>query len=63
MEGFEGAGSFWAYRMMTDGTHSAIAVGDRITDEDGLVYEVRGKSISEDLTGIHHQYLLVIKHT
>lgn len=47
--GFDGAGSFTAYRMMTDGNHEAIAIGDRVTDENGNIYEVRSKSISDDM--------------
>ena len=33
VSGFDGAGSFTAYRMMTDGNHEAISIGDRIVDE------------------------------
>lgn len=40
VEGFEGQGAFLAFRMMTDGNHSAVYVGDRITDDSSVVYEV-----------------------
>lgn len=59
---YDGAGSFTAYRMMTDGTHTTIDVGDRITDENNNIYEVRAKSISDDIMGVHHQYILIIKY-
>lgn len=49
VQGFDGAGSFTAYRMMTDGNHETIAIGDRVTDENGNIYEVRAKSISDDM--------------
>jgi hypothetical protein len=58
-EGFDSEGSFFAHRMLTDGTHTAIAIGDRVTSDDGKQYDVRGKAIYDDITGIHHQYLLV----
>lgn len=58
-EGFDNDGSFYAHRMMTDGNHASIVAGSRITDDLGKQYDVRGKSISKDLTGTHHQYLLV----
>jgi len=62
VQGYDGAGSFTAYRMFTDGSHETISIGDRVTDEDDNVYEVRSKSISNDLTGVHHQYILIIKY-
>lgn len=62
MPGFDGAGSFTAYRMMTDGDHKKISIADRIIDEAGNTYEVRAKSISDDVMGVHHQYILIIKY-
>lgn len=59
---YDGSGSFTAYRMMTDGNHETIAIGDRVTDENGNIYEVRAKSISDDIMGVHHQYILIIKY-
>jgi hypothetical protein len=59
---FDGAGSFTAYRMMTDGDHCDISINDRVVDECGATYEVRGVSPSEDLTGTHNQYLLIKKY-
>ncbi len=44
--------------MLTDGGHTDINIGDRIEDDRGTIYEVRGKSIWDDITGVHHQYLL-----
>jgi hypothetical protein len=58
--GFDGAGSFFAYRMLTNNNHQAIAIGDRIADGT-LTYEVRGVSPFSDLTGDHNQYLLIVK--
>lgn len=46
--------------MLTDGVHSDINIGDRIEDDKGSTFEVRGKSIWDDITGVHHQYLLTI---
>lgn len=45
--------------MMTDGSHDEIKIGDRIIDENAKEYDVRAKAVSEDLTGIHHQYLII----
>jgi hypothetical protein len=58
--GFDGAGSFFAYRMFTDNNHQSIAIGDRINDGT-LTYEVRGVSPFSDITGEHNQYLLIVK--
>ena len=44
-EGFDGESSFMLHRMMTDGNHEAIAIGDRITDDLGRQFDVRGKSV------------------
>ncbi len=41
VQGFDGAGSFTGYRMFTDGDHETISIGDRVTDEDRNVYEVK----------------------
>lgn len=61
-EGIDNQGSWIVYRMMTNGTHTDIVIGDRITDDQSNTYEVRGKAISKDLTGTHHQYILVVKY-
>lgn len=61
--GFDGAGSFTAYRMMTDWNHETIAIGDRVADENSNIYEVKTKSISDDMMWVHHQYILIIKYT
>ena len=61
--GFDNQPSFFAYRMLTDGNHATIRIGDEVTDDLANVYTVRGKSISQDLTGTHHQYLLIIAVT
>lgn len=61
VSGFDGAGAFLAFRMMTNGAHQGISIGDKIVDEASVEYEVRGKAISNDLTGVHHQYTLVVK--
>ena len=61
LPGFDGNASFMVYRMLTDGNHSAISIDDRIVDENDIVYEVKGKSVSDDMTGIHHQYILLLK--
>lgn len=59
IDGFDGEGAIFAHKMLTDGNHAAIAIGHRITDDTGKQYDVRGKAVSKDLTGTHHQYLLV----
>lgn len=60
LQGIENQPNFLLYKMMTDGQHTTIAMGDRIEDTNGKIYEVRTPaSVSDDLTGIHHQYLLV----
>lgn len=62
--GYEGQPNFRAFRMMTDGDHDAIEFHDRVTDQDGVQYEVVAPpSISDDITGKHHQYLLVVQET
>lgn len=63
ISGFDNQPAFLAYRMLTDGDHTAIKVGDRISDGTNT-YEVRTPpAISNDLTGKHHQYLLIIQQT
>lgn len=57
--GLDGEGAFFIHKMLTDGSHAAILVGDRITDDTSKQYDVKGKSISKDLTGTHHQYTIV----
>lgn len=57
--GFDSAPSFLSYRMMTNGNHETINIGDRVTDEADIVYEVKGKSIHSSLVGTHHQYLII----
>jgi hypothetical protein len=59
VEGFDNQGSIFPHKMLTDGNHGAILIGDRITDDTGKQYDIRGKSIFKDLTGTHHQYTLV----
>lgn len=56
--GFQGDPAFYASRMMTDGNHATIDIGDRVTDDLGHVFDVRGKSVHASLVGSHHQYLL-----
>ena len=62
VESLDAAGSFRGFRMMTNGNHEEIEIGDNITDEDGNTYSITGKAISKDITGIHHQYLMVQKY-
>ena len=55
---FDSAGSFLAYRMMTNGDED-ILLWDRITDENGKEYIVKSPaSVSNDLTWKHAQYIL-----
>lgn len=49
LHGFDNNASFMVYRMMTDGLHKTIKINDRIVDENDVVYEVKGKSISNDM--------------
>jgi len=59
ISGFDSAPSFLSYRMMTNGNHTEILIGDKVTDENGIVYEVKWKSVHSSLVGTHHQYLLI----
>lgn len=56
--GYEGDPAFYAHKMLTEGNHATIDIGDRITDDLGHSYDVRGKSVHRSLVGTHHQYLL-----
>lgn len=58
LAGIDDSPDFYAYKMLTDGGHTDINIGDRIEDDRGTIYEVRGKSVWDDITGVHHQYLL-----
>ncbi len=58
--GFENMPTALTYRMFTDGTHTAIAVGDQVNDGTNTYQVVTPAAVSDDLTGIHHQYLLII---
>lgn len=44
--------------MMTEGNHVTIDIGDRVTDNTGLSFDVRGKAVHSSLVGTHHQYIL-----
>lgn len=60
--GYEGQPNFLAFRMMTDGEHDPILYQDRIIDQDSVQYEVVAPpSKSNDITGAHNQYLLVLQ--
>ena len=52
-------GATFLHKMLTDGNHATIGIGDRITDDTGKQYDVQGKSTYKDLTGTHHQYDIV----
>jgi len=41
VSGFDSAPSFLSYRMMTSGNHTEILIGDKVIDENGIVYEVK----------------------
>jgi hypothetical protein len=56
--GFDGEASFFFHRMMTSANHAAISIGDRVTDDKGKAYDVKGASVFDDFTGKHGQYLL-----
>ena len=43
--------------MMTDGSHTAIVVGDRVNDGT-YTYDVRGAKKHRSLVGDSHQYIL-----
>lgn len=58
LAGIDDSPDFYAHKMLTDGVHEAIEIGDKIEDDKGNKFEVRGKSVWDDMTGIHHQYLL-----
>lgn len=57
--GFDNEGAWKLYRMLTDATHTAILVGDKVIDDQGKTYEVKGAEEFDDLTGKHNQYLIV----
>lgn len=59
--GMDAQPAFFAFRMMTDGEHSDILIGDRIEDDAGDTYEVRGMVKHDSIVGAHHQYILA-KH-
>ena len=59
---YDGSGSFFAYRMLTKGNHETINVNDRVVDEDSVTYTVKGKSTFKDMTGTHHQYIMIVTH-
>lgn len=44
--------------MLTEGNHDTIDIGDRVTDDLGHTFDIRGKSVHGSLVGTHHQYLL-----
>lgn len=58
MSGYDNQPSFYAHRMFTEGNHVLIDIGDRITDDTGRSYDVRGKSVHSSIVGTHHQYLI-----
>lgn len=56
--------SLLTFRMFTNGDHTTvIAVGDRISDGTNTYEVTTPAAISEDLTGLHHQYLLTLQQT
>lgn len=57
VQSFDGQWAFYAYRMMTDGSHTAIVVGDRVNDGT-YTYDVRGAKKHRSLVGDSHQYIL-----
>lgn len=57
--GFDNEGAWKIYRMLTDATHIDIFVGDKLTDDQGKTYEVKGTEAFDDITGKHNQYLIV----
>lgn len=56
--GYDGQPSFYGYKMLTEGNHTTIDIGDRVTSDDGKSYDIRGKSVFDSMVGKHHQYLL-----
>lgn len=59
IDGSDNQGAFFVHKMLTDGTHATITMNDRITDDLGNQFDVRGKSTFSDMTGQHHQYVLL----
>lgn len=59
VKGIDAQGSFTPYRMMTDGTHTALEIGDRVSDGT-LTYDVRGKTAYDSIAGVSHQYILTV---
>lgn len=49
LSGYEGQPAFFAHRMFTEGNHVSIDIGDRVTDDTGKSYDIRGKSIHSSI--------------
>jgi len=35
--------------MLTEGNHATIDIGDRVTDDQGNTFDIRGKSVHKSL--------------
>lgn len=57
--GFNNEGSFYPFTMLVGGNVN-IEMSDKIVDEAGTIYKVRGVAIHMDLTGTHGKYSLTI---
>ncbi len=55
---FDNQPSFYIHKMLTEGNHATIDIGDRVTDDQGNTFDIRGKSVHKSLVWTHHQYLL-----
>lgn len=55
--GLDAQPSFIAYRMMTDGQHEIIGIGDRVVDDE-YTYDVRTVSVQQSIVWESHQYIL-----
>lgn len=56
--GYENAPSFYAHKMMTEWNHAEIGIGDRVTDNLGNSFDIRGKSVHSSMVWTQHQYIL-----
>lgn len=60
--GFDGEGAFFPHTMITDGGHVEISIGDRITDDLGRQFDVKGKAVFDSIAGKMHKYVLSQAH-
>ncbi len=59
--GFDNEGSFHILKMMTDWVLD-IQIGDKIEDQDWIIYKVRWTATFKDITGSHGQHSLTFEY-